>query len=327
VGEAGAVWSRLRLLILAVVGAYVFGFLGYLLFGFGVVDAFYMAALALTTLGFAAPGLAPPEKIFTATLAIFGVSLFFGSLAVLAATVAEGEIGNVSRRRRMQRQIASLRDHYIICAYGRVGRTVSRELEAEGVPFVVIDTKDSLEERMRSDGILYVIADPSSETVLKETGIDRARGLVCAVDSDAVNVFITLTARSLNPGIYIVGRASEPEAEGRLYRAGANRVVSPYATSGRHMALLVLRPRVVDYLDLVGLGDRRVRLEELIVENGSPLAGRTLREACGETVPLLIRKADGRILSNLSHDQRLDVGDIVILFGEPTALRPVEEEG
>ncbi|MDQ4144479.1 MAG: NAD-binding protein [Actinomycetota bacterium] len=222
----------------------------------------------------------------------------------------------------MQRRIDSLKGHFIICAYGRVGRAVAREFEAEGVPFVVIDVKEELEERMQSDGVLYLIGDPSSEAVLRQAGIERAHGLVCAVDSDAANVYITLSARALNPDIFITARAGEPESPERLYRAGANRVISPYVTSGRHMALLTLRPRVVDYLEVAGA--RGLRLEEVVIEAGSPLAGRELGEVAGEAVPVLLRRATGETIANPSPNETLQAGDLLLLYGEPKVLRPVE---
>jgi voltage-gated potassium channel len=216
----------------------------------------------------------------------------------------------------MQRRIDDIRDHYIICAYGRVGKTVARELEAEGVPFVVLDRDEDLEEQMISDGVFYVIGDPTVEPVLRSAGIERAKGLICAVDDDADNVYIALAARSLNPDIFIVGRASAETSADRLYRAGADRVISPYVSSGRHMALAAVRPQVVDYLDV---GDREatnLRLEELSVGSGSQLVGRQLTEACGKSLPLALRRADGQIVTNPEPTIRLQEGDLLVLLGE-----------
>jgi voltage-gated potassium channel len=211
----------------------------------------------------------------------------------------------------------------VVCAYGRVGRTVAREFEAEGVRFVVVEPLEEMENRMANDGVLYTLGDPTSESVLARAGIGRARGLVCAMDSDAKNVYITLAARSLNPDIFIVARASEAVSADRLYRAGANRVISPYVSSGRHMALLALRPRVIDYFDL-GLEEKpSVRLEELLIEPGSQLIGRSLEEVCVETIPLAIRR-DAQLVPNPDPQLRLAAGDLLILVGEQEALRPVE---
>jgi voltage-gated potassium channel len=194
---------------------------------------------------------------------------------------------------------------------------VARQFEGQGVPFVVIDVKEDLEEQMRSDGVLHLIGDPASESVLRQAGVERARGLVCAVDSDAINVYIAVLARALNPNIFIVARAGEPESPDRLYRAGADRVVSPYVMSGRHMSLLALRPQVVDYLDLVGRGHWKARLDELVVEEGSPLAGCTLADACGEATPVLLIRVTGEIVPNPGLQELLGVGDAVVIYGAP----------
>lgn len=215
----------------------------------------------------------------------------------------------------MQRRIDDLRDHYIVCAYGRVGQTVARELEAEGVPFVVIDQREDLEDLMRYEGVAYLIGASSSESVLREAGVERARGLVCAVDSDTENVYIALTARALNPDIFIVARAGKPESPDRLLRAGANRVISPYVTSGRHMAVLAVRPEVSDYLDVEGAGGA-VRIEQLAIEPGSELAGRSVGEVCGESVPVLLRRANGDSVPNPGREERVEEGDIVVSLGQ-----------
>lgn len=299
--------------------------IGYLSFGHEFLDAVQQTGLVLTTVGFTPvkPATAG-EKLFTAGLAVVGVIVFFATLAVVTSALVEGRIGDVSRRRRMDRRIAELRDHFIVCAYGRVGRAVAREFEAEGVPFIVIDKLDDLEERMRSDGVLSIIADPTSEAVLRLAGIDRARGLVSAVDSDADNVYITLTARSLRSDLFIVARASESAAADRLYRAGADRVISPYVASGRHMAMLAARPRVLDYIDIAGRGDDAMRLEEVLVDERSALVGATLGAVCGDATPLVIRR-DARVLSNPAPTEVLRSGDLIVLLGRPNELRRVED--
>ena len=316
---------RPALLIGGVVGVFGYGVAGYVLFGFGIIDAAYMTALALTTAGFNPVGsLTPGEKAFTISIAVFGVSLFLIILAVVTSAITEGHLGIAARRRRMQKQISDLEDHYIVCAYGRVGRAVARELESEGVSFVVVDSKEELEEVMRADGVLHIVADPTQEAILRRCGIERARGLICALDSDAGNVYIALTARAIKPDLFVVARASDPSSPEPLYRAGADRVISPYVSSGRHMALLALRPRVVDYLDVAGLGENRVRLEEVLIEAGSPFAGATVAEVCGEAIPLLIRRNAGHLIASPEGGERLEAGDLVVIVGEPRTLRPVE---
>lgn len=317
--------ARLGALLAGVVLVYAYGVVGYALFGFALIDGAYMTALALTTAGFNPVGpLTTGEKAFTISIAVFGVSLFLLILAVVTSAITEGQLGIAARRRRMQKSIADLTQHYILCAYGRVGRAVAREFESEGIPFVVIDSMEEVVEQMQTDGVLHIRADPTQETVLRQAGVQRARGLICAVDSDAANVYITLTARAINPNLFIVARASDPDSPEHLYRAGADRVISPYVSSGRHMALLSLRPRVVDYLDIVGLGEKKVRLEEVLIEAGSPFAGASVADVCGEAIPLLVRRIDGALEPNPDRRERVEAGDLLVVVGEPRTLRPVE---
>ncbi len=317
---AGRAW----LLAAGVVVLLSYGLVGYLLFGFRLVDAVYLTLSALTTEGFATPvTLSDGAKIFTVSLSLFGVTVFVAVLGVLATALVDGQLVHKSRRWSMQRRITELRDHHIVCAYGRVGRAAAREFEADGVPFVVIEVKPELEEDLKRDGVLYLMGNSSSEAVLRAAGIHRARGLVCAVDSDAENVYITLVARSLNPHISIVARASEDAAADRLYRAGADRVVSPYATSGRRMALIALRPEVVDFFDIARSGAGALRLAELLVAQDSKLVGQTVAQVCGSATALLIRRAGGELLPNPSRDTVVNAGDLVVTFGEPDMPRAV----
>lgn len=320
-GIAGRLWA-LAGSVAALLG---YGIVGYALFGFGVADSVYMTVLTLTTEGFVAPGPFPAgAKLFTASLALLGVTVFLAALGVLGNAVVEGQFGPGWRKRRMERRISAMRDHFIVCAYGRVGRSVAREFEAERIPFVVVDARAELEADLVGDGVPHLMGSPSAETMLRRAGIDRARGLVCAVDSDAENVYITLAARSLNPRIAIVARAAEQTSADRLYRAGATRVVSPYVTSGRRMALLAVRPHVVDFFEISRGGSGEFRLEELVVPEGSDLVGREVGAACGAALPLLVRRSDGALLPNPARTTPLRAGDVVIVFGEPGALRPIE---
>ena len=234
------------------------GIAGYLSFGYSPWMAAAMTLLTLTTVGFA-PGahLSTGELVFTAGLALLGVGLFVVILGLAATAIVEGRVSLISRSRRMRRRLDELRGHFIVCAYGRVGRAIAGELEAEGVPFVVVDSKAELEPDLERDGRCYLIGDASDEAVLRKAGIERAQALICAVDSDAENVFITIVARSLSPNLLIVARAAREQSADRLHRAGATRVVSPYVTSGRRMANLALRPHVVEFFDIAGAGRAR----------------------------------------------------------------------
>ena len=216
----------------------------------------------------------------------------------------------------MQRRIDDLSGHFIVCAYGRVGRAVARELEAEGASFLVVDPDERLVERMREEGVAFITDDPTHEHVLRAAGADRARGLVCAVDSDATNVYIALVARALNPDLFIVARASEPGSDQRLLRAGANRVVSPFVSSGRHMAMVAMRPSADDVVALGTSGQASMALEEVRVVQGSTLEGSSVGEALGSTPVLAIRHLGGQITPNPTADLRLRQGDVVLLLSE-----------
>lgn len=311
--------GRLILPLGGFVAVLVYGVVGYIVAGleFGAAMATTWADVSPAD----SPGLVTElgPRLFSITVTALGSIALFATLATAISIAMEGGFGITSRRRRMEERIERLSDHYVVCAYGRVGRAVARELEGEGAPFVVVDALESLEPRMRQDGVLYLLGDPTSESVLRNAGIAKAKGLVCAVDSDATNVYITLIARSLNPDIYIVARASGPESPERLYRAGANRVISPYRSSGKQMALLVLRPRVVDSLEVLGR-----RLEELQVEAASELVGLPVHEACGAAVPLLIHRADGQTVANPGPEVRVQEGDRILAWGAAADLRPVE---
>jgi monovalent cation:H+ antiporter-2, CPA2 family len=311
--------GRLLLPLGLVMAAVAYGVAGYMTMGSSFVQALSIVLAVLTPSD-------PPAEVTAVTNPYFSLSVTaFGFIALLtllitSTTVAiEGGFGFSSRRRRMQERMERLKDHYIICAYGRVGRATAQELQAEGIPFVVVDTKEELEQQMIADGMVYIIGDPTSEPILRQAGIETARGIVCAVDSDATNVYITLTARSMNPDIYIVARASGSESPERLQRAGANRVISPYRSSGRQMALLVLHPRVVDRLEVLGR-----RLEELAVEAGSPLIGQNVREVCGAAEPLLVYRATGQTVTNPGHEVMVEAGDRIFAWGAAADLRPME---
>ncbi|MGW7006728.1 potassium channel family protein [Streptomyces sp. NPDC054933] len=319
--------GRALLMASAIALLLAYGIVGYTLFGFSLVNAVYMTLMTLATEGFSGPvRMTAGDEIFTATLAILGVTVFVAALGLIGSALVEGRIGPGARRRRMQHRIDTLRDHFIICAYGRVGQAVARELEDERIPFLVIDSKPEVEEVMLRDQVLYLIANASSEGVLRRAGVDRARGLVCAVDSDAENVYITLVARSLNPKISIVARASEAASAELLSHAGATSVVSPYVTSGRRMALLALRPHVVDFLEFTRRGTENWRLEEIQIDAGSHLLGRPLGQVCKDVLPLLVRRADGGLLPHPDLDCTLTPGDTLVVFGNPGELRPIEDE-
>lgn len=321
-------WERLlgrfRLPMLLVSVALLYGTLGYWwIEGQSLLDALYTTVLTLSTVGVGtgpAPG--PGGKVFTISLIFFGVVALFTAIGVGAEVVASGELGRWMRRSRMDRSVDRLSGHYVICAYGRVGRAVMAELRRQSRPGVVIESKPELAEVLEEHGVLHIKGDATDEQVLRRAGIERATGLVCAVDSDAANVFITLTARALNPDLRIIARAAESSSVDKLMRAGADEVVSPYGLSGRRMALLALQPSVLEVLDLLDLGPG-IRLEEVVVRPGSRLDGLTVLEArtrfAGVAI-LALREPEREVDANPDPHLRLAAGHLIVVLGPDAIL-------
>ena len=316
--------ARSRLPVLVVTLAIVYGTVGYwLVEGKNLLDAFYETMLTLSTLGVGpGPPPGPGGKIFTVSLILFGVVALFTAIGVGTEVVVSGEFGRWLRMNQVSRSIGRLSGHYVICAYGRVGRAVMEEVQRRGYTAVVIESKPELEPLLAEHGVRYIPGDPADETVLRQAGIERARGLICAVDSDAANVFITLTARALNPGLRIVARASDRASVDKLVRAGADEVVSPYGLTGRRMAVLAVQPSVLEVLDLLNLGSD-IRLEEVAVRAGTHLDSLTITEAraryAGVAI-LALKKPGSEVLANPDHQVRLAPGDLIVALGPAEIL-------
>jgi voltage-gated potassium channel len=316
--------ARSRLPVLVVMLAICYGTVGYwLVEGKNLLDAFYATVLALSTLGVeAGPPPDPGGKVFTVSVILFGVVALSTAIGVGTEVVASGELGRWLRMNQAARSIGRLSGHYVICGYGRVGRAVLEELGRRDYTSVVIESKLELEPLLAEHGVRYIAGDPADETVLRQAGVERARGLVCAVDSDAANVFITLTARALNPGLRIVARASDRASTDKLVRAGADEVVSPYGLTGRRMAVLAVQPSVLEVLDLLNLGSD-IKLEEIAVQTGTHLAGLTVAEArtryAGVAI-LALKKPGSEVSANPGHEARLAPGDLVVALGPAEIL-------
>jgi voltage-gated potassium channel len=320
----GRILARSRLPVLVVILAIGYGTAGYwLIEGKSLLDAFYATMLALSTLGVeAGPPPDPGGKVFTVSLILVGVVALFTAIGVGTQVVASGDLGRWLRMNQVTRSIGRLSGHYVICAYGRVGRAVLEELRRRDYTSVVIESKPELEPLLEEHGVRYISGDPADETVLRQAGIERARGLICAVDSDAANVFITLTARALNPELRIVARASEGASIDKLVRAGADEVVSPSGLTGRRMAVLALQPSVLEVLDLLNLGSD-IRLEEVAVRTGTHLDGLTIAAAraryAGVAI-LALKKPGSDVSANPDHEVRLAPGDLIVALGPAEIL-------
>ncbi len=296
--------------------------------GFGLINAVYMTVTTLTTVGFGEiEPLAPAGRLFTLSLIAIGFTASFTLLAVLTSLVVSGQLGRSLTRRSMRQRIDSLRDHYIVCAFGRVGQAAVEELVAQGAGVVVVEVDPAREPEMVEAGVLYILDDPTREDVLERAGIERARGLLCAVDSDASNVYITLLARARNPDLFIIGRASSAESVEALGRAGSNRVVSPYRLSGTRMAALAFQPAMLEFVDMVSVAPD-LRIEELVVGERSPLAGASVRDAASRydgVMIMAVRSADGSLLVPPRADTELAAGDLLIIVGPMDALADLAE--
>jgi voltage-gated potassium channel len=316
--------TRFRLPLVLLVVAVAYGVAGYrLLEGWSLLDALYMTVITLAAVGFAeVHPLGPAGRIFTISLITLGVAALFFTLQAATELVASGQLVQSVRRRRMDTRIKRLDRHYVICAFGRVGRAVAEELARQGLPYVVVEQDPALLGQLEERGVPHLLADPTAEKVLRRAGVERAIGLVCAVDSDAVNVYITLTARALNPSLTIVARASNPGSVDKLTRAGADQVVSPYVLSGHRMAFLAQHPAVVDFLDLVGIAPD-LKLEEIKVRPGSALDGATTGAACaahrGATI-LAVKRPGVEPVAFPGPDVRLEAEDLVVALGPMDAL-------
>jgi len=316
--------SHVRLWLAAVLVVVAVGTAGYLLLGWPLGDAAYMTGITLTTVGYKeVRELDGLGRLWTVALAVAGVGIIFGSIGIVAEAVLSETVSGRREARRMRERIDAMRGHLILCGYGRVGTTVARELAHAGERFVVIDINaDSLAAATR-DGNLVVEGDATRDEVLRAAGVERARGLITTIDSDAHNVYVTLSARGLNGSLFVVARANQDGAEGKLLQAGASRVVSPYTRAGRQIAELAIRPRVADFIDsALSHGELAFSLEELEVADGGPLVGRTvgsLRES--GIFALAIVRGDRDYEANPPTGRVLLAGENLIVSGTAETLQ------
>jgi voltage-gated potassium channel len=293
--------------------------------------AFYRTAITATLTGLDTAPRGVGAEYLTIAIALGGVAIF-GYLAKQAFDAIANELGGDARReKKLERVIEKLENHFIICGYGRVGRRAAEEFTASGQPFVVLDTGQEAIDVAKQRGILYHKGSGSDDGDLELVGIERARGLLASADSDAENLYITLSARSQRPeGLMIVARASTREAEGKLRLAGADRVVQPYAAAGTEMAKMALKPQLAAFLELVSThGGPDLRFEELEVPAGCPQAGRTIREirirSTTGAVVIALRKPDGTFDVTPNPDETIEQGDVLIAIGTEDELRALED--
>ncbi len=297
--------------------------------GWGVLDSLFMVVITLATIGYGEiHPLTPEGRVFTILLVVAGVSVATYTVGTLTRMVGEGEVQLLLGRRRLMTRIRKLKDHYIICGYGRIGSLVASEFKQRPLPFVVIERNEQKVVGLPRD-FPVVHGDATEEQVLLDAGIERARGLVTVLHSDADNLFVTLTARDLNPKLYIIARYEEPKSELKLLRAGADKVVSPYIIGGTRMAMAVLRPAVIDFIELATRSESLgLQMEEVLLEEGSPLVGCALADteirSRLNTIIVAIKRTSGHMEFNPAATSVFGEGDKLIAIGEREDLRQLE---
>jgi voltage-gated potassium channel len=295
-------------------------------------DAFYMTIITITTVGYKEiHDLSLAGQAFTVVLLICGVGSALYTFTLLAAAIVEGRLPKRLQRRRHARMLETVKDHFIVCGYGRIGSMIAQQLTRQHVPIVVIERDENRAQAAIENGLLAIEADASREDMLKRAGIERARGLIAAVGTDAENVYAVLTARVLRPDLFIVGRAEGEDATAKLKRAGANRVVSPYQIGAVQMAQTALRPAVVDFVALATSSENlELAMEEIAIVAGSGLADRTLvdaglRQRFGVIV-VGIQRQDDRMEFNPLPEAVIRAGDKLVVLGQPESLKQLEAE-
>jgi len=294
------------------------------------VSAFYRVLVTVSLTGLDTKPAGHAGEIFTIAVLVAGVAIFLYVADAIVEMIARGVFTGARQERRKRKLIEKLRDHHVICGYGRVGQRVAREFRDAGVPYVVVDFSEVALEAARERGDLIVEGRGTEDANLREAGIEQARGLVASSDSDVDNLYITLSARTLRPDLLIVARASTEDAAEKLLRAGADRIVQPYDTAGQEMAKLVLKPQVAVFLELLSShGGPDLRFEEIEVSASCGQVGRTIRDlrVRAETGALIVglRRRDGGYDTTPSPDTRLEDGDMLIVVGTAEELRAVED--
>jgi voltage-gated potassium channel len=304
---------------------FVIGTIGYSMFGLSLVDAMYMTITTVTTVGYRevnGPDLSDAEKIFGMAIIVTGVSTVLYTFTLSVQTIVEGQLREFVGRRRMDKKLAQMRDHVIVCGWGRVGKGVAHDLRHTGMRVVVVDVDA---ERVTDIDVPTVIGDATLDTTLRAAGIEHAAALVAALEGDAENLFVTLSSKAINPGLFIVARARQEESVDKLSRAGADRVVNPQELGAARMASFVVQPNVAEFVDVI-MHERSMdfRMQEVEIPNRSPLAGLTLRDAnlrqqAGVLV-LAVRGDDGIFMTNPDPEMVLHPHHVIIAVGTSDAL-------
>ena len=324
-------WAGWRLSVVLLFGVVAGGTVGYsLIEGWDLWDSLYMTVISVTTAGYReVHPMGRGGELFTMIVLTVGVATVLYTFSFLMARLVEGDLQARWSTRRRERMLDELDKHFIICGFGRIGQIIAREFSRQSVPFVIIERNGERMQEAIELGYLAVEADASSEAVLQRVRIQRARGLIASVSTDAENVYAVLTARLLHPGLFIIGRAETDDAKAKLVRAGADRVLAPYQIGGSQLAQTALRPAVVDFVQLATSSDNLdLNMEQVRIADGAELAGRTILEANLRqrfgVVVIGIQRADGRMEFNPAPDVRMEVGDFLVVLGKTENLHELE---
>lgn len=321
--------SRIGLLLFVTTA---FGVIGLMIVeGWSFLDALYMTILTISTVGYSeVHPLHPAGRIFVIILIVLGVTTFLYIITSIGEFLVSGQFSGALGRSRMKRKIDALKEHYIVCGLGRVGMQVALELEREKVAFVVIDCNPDILKACEEHDWMYVEGDASNDDVLQAAGIMRAKGLVTATDADADNVYIVLSAKGLNDKLFVVGRANLEKSEYKLKKAGADRVLSPYSMGGRRLASLLLRPTVVEFLDVVMHSEEiELLIEEVIIDDRSPFVGKSMldvRSKCvtGANILALKKKGEKVMMVSPVPETVIGCGDRFVALGTKEQLKELE---
>ncbi|MDO8586289.1 MAG: potassium channel protein [Armatimonadota bacterium] len=325
---------QLRLALLSLMALVTMGTVGYMYIEqMSPLDALYMTVITLATVGFKEVNdLNAYGKIFTMTLIVFGVTIAFWALGSMVDLAVSERLWHSLRRRRMENRLSKMRNHQIICGFGRMGQQIAKDFARHGVPFAVVEMNPEQIPKLIAGDIPFVEGNASDDKILVAAGIKYAKGLVTVSPSDQDNVFITLTARVLNPKLHIVARSILEDNEDKLRRAGANVVLSPYVMGGRRIASAVLRPHVIEFLDTAMHSENvDLQIEEVEVTPQAEFVDKTIRDSGirqkSGCIILAIRDGGGSFANNPSPDRTLNAGEIMIVMGSPDQLKTLEAMG